>query len=64
LRDLIEPGTLAIRSVLSEAGDRAVHQALVERLQRLVVDPQAEFYIWPEILHQNVGSGDQTLQDR
>jgi hypothetical protein len=64
LRDLIEPGSFTIRTVLAEAGDRAIHQPLVDRLQRLIVDPQPELHVRPEILHQHIGPGDQPLQDR
>src|SRR5207247_11448269 len=50
LADLIDPGPIAIRPTLPEAGDAAVAQAWIDRPQALVVDAQSLLDVRPLVL--------------
>src|SRR5204863_5006010 len=63
LRDLIESGPLAIRAVLSEAGDAREHDPAVYLAQRCVVDAEPVFYVGPIVFDDDVRRLDQTEKD-
>ena len=56
LGDLIEAGTIAIRPVLAEPGNRGIDQPLVDLAQRFVIDAEAELHVGPIVLHHHVGA--------
>src|SRR5882757_929196 len=63
LGDLVKTRTLAIGSVLTEAGNGPIDDALVDRTNALVVDPEAKFYVRPVVLDNNVGGFNHPLED-
>ena len=63
LRDLIDAGPVAIGPVLAEARDAGIDEPLVDRLQRLVIDAEAELDVGAVILDQDVGALDQAAED-
>src|SRR5258708_2265743 len=63
LRDLVKTRTLAIGTILAEAGNRAIDDALVYRANGLVIDPEAEFDVRPVILDHDVGGLDHPFED-
>ena len=54
LRDLVEARTVAIRPVLPEAGDAGIDDPRIDRLQALVIDPEAELHVRPVVLHHHI----------
>ena len=54
-----KPGRSRVGAVLAEAGDAAVDDALVDLLQRLVVDAEPVLHVGPEVLDHDVGLLDQ-----
>ena len=64
LRDLVEAGAVAVRSVLAEAGDAREDDARVDLLERFVVDAEAELHVGPVVLDHDVGGLRQLHEDR
>ena len=64
LRDLVEARPLGVRPVLAEAGNAGEHDALVDLLQRLIIDAEAVLHVGPEVLDHDVGLFDQPLEGR
>ena len=64
LRDLVEARPLGVRPVLAEAGNAGEHDALVDLLERLVIDAEAVLHIGAEVLDHHVGLFDQPLEHR
>ena len=64
LRDLVDAGPITIRAALAEAGDAAVDQPRVDRLEILVVDAEAALDVGPVVLDHDVGLLHQLLEDR
>jgi hypothetical protein len=62
LGDLVEARPLGVRPVLAEAGNAAEHDALVDLLQRFIVDAETVFHVGAEILDHDVGLFDQPLE--
>jgi hypothetical protein len=62
LGDLIEAGTISVRSVLAKTRDAGVDEPFVDFVQRLVVDPQTELHVRAVILDHNVGLLDKAAQ--
>jgi hypothetical protein len=63
LRDLVVARPVAIGPALSEARDAAVDQAGVVLAESLVVDPEAPLHVGAEVLHDDVGLGDEPLEN-
>ena len=63
LCDLIDAWPAGVGAVLAEAGDAAVDDPRVDRLQRLVVDLEAVLYVGAEVLDNDVGVFDQPVED-
>src|SRR3979490_670232 len=63
LGDLVKTRTLAIGSVFTEAGNGPIDDALVDRTNALVIDPEAEFYVRPVVLDNNIGGFDHPFED-
>jgi hypothetical protein len=51
------------RTGLAETGDRAHHEARIERVHRLPIEPHARHYAGREVLEKDVGLRDQTAHD-
>ena len=62
LRDLVEARAAVIRPVLAESGNAAVNQTRVDRVERLVIHPQAVLDVRTVVLHHHVGFFDQSLE--
>ncbi len=62
LGDGIVARPVGVGPVLTEAGDRDIDQARVDRLQLLVVGPHARGRAGPEVLDVDVGLGDQLAE--
>src|SRR6185436_8063069 len=60
---LVESGPLAIRAVLSEAGDAREHDPAVYFAQYFVVDAEPVFHVRPVVLDDDVRSLDETEKD-
>src|SRR5271156_1068516 len=63
LQDLVEAALLAQRSAVAVAGQPAIDQPRVDRLEPRVVDAEPGRHRWPEILDQNVGGLDHPVED-
>jgi hypothetical protein len=55
LRDLVEPGPIAVRTVLAEARDAREDDARVQLFERLVIDPEAVLDVGAVILDHDIG---------
>src|SRR5262249_41066105 len=55
LGDLVKARPLSVGAVFSEAGDRAVDDALVDRADGLIVDPEAKFDVGTVVLDDDIG---------
>jgi hypothetical protein len=63
LGDLVEARALGIGAVLTEARDRAQHDARIYLLQALIVDAQPELHVGAIVLDHHVGLLDQLHED-
>src|SRR4029077_20785253 len=64
LRDLIEPGSVAVGAFFAESRNAGVDQALVDRAHGGIVDAQPPFHSGAIILDHHVGVLRQTFQNR
>ena len=64
LRDLIESGAHAIRTLLPEPGDARVDDSRVHGPARGVVDPEARLHVGTIVLHHHVGLLDESHECR
>jgi hypothetical protein len=64
LRDLIDAWPLAVRAVLPETRVAAVHDARVDRLQRLIVHLEPVLHLGAEVFHHDVGILDHAVEHR
>src|SRR5262249_50658333 len=64
LGDLVDAGTIAIRTALAEAGDAPVHDARVDGADVLVVDAEAALHVGTVVLDDHVGVLRELLEDR
>src|SRR5204863_8742074 len=64
LHDEVERGAIAIRSVLPEAGDRAVDDAGLALARTLVVDAEPGDRADPQVLEHDVGAVEQPEEQR
>ena len=62
LRDLVEARPVAIGTVLAEAGDAGIDDALVDLFQQLVIDAETFLHVGTEILHHHVGLLHQAIE--
>ena len=64
LRDLVESRTVAVRPVLPKAGDAGINDPRIDRLQALVIHPEAELHVRPVVLHHHISLSDEALHHR
>ena len=64
LGDLIEAGAIGVRPGLSESGDARIDELGIDLGERLVVDPEPAFHIWPIVLNHHVGLLHHPLEGR
>ena len=64
LRHLIDAGAIGIRSVLTEAGNRSVHDARIDGAHLLVIHAEPIFHIRPIIFQHDVRFRRHAEEDR